>query len=466
MSKLRRPPAPPMLPLLWNLFRARRDANPLHLRLFREYGDIVWIRDLHGSTYLVSNPAYIKHFLADQAVNNYPKNPTLPPRSAVMGHSISTIEGAAWLRHRRMLQPAFQRERLLAGVPRMVEGLQRQLDAYWEPHARSGEPMAVHAATSRLVVSTLGPLVFSEDLPDDVCDAVYWYMLNAIEPPPLVSLVGPRFLERAWYDRHHPKALPAARRINAFSWEVVRKRMALSEQPDDMLGLLINARDSAGERLTDREVRDEFVELIYGGQVGTGNGLAWMWHYLANGPELFERLSGEVERVLGGRAPGVSDLKGLAYLMQVFDETLRLHPSSSGLARTAIKEDTLGDYDIPVGTTLATSTYVMHRHPAYWKDPEVFDPERFTPEQVQARPRFVYIPFGAGQRVCIGAMLASLIATLSTALIAQRYRLEPVPGKKVEPLTGGAHYPGNLWLKVLPARPRVPVAPRSLEAAG
>jgi cytochrome P450 len=133
-------------------------------------------------------------------------------------------------------------------------------------------------------------------------------------------------------------------------------------------------------------------------------------------------------------------------------------PPAPGQGRIAIKEDTLGGYHVPVGTTVFGSTYAMHRHPDYWTEPEVFDPSCFSPEKVKERPRFLYLPFGAGQRVCIGSMLASLMATLSTVLLTQRYRLEAVPGKKVRPLTGGAHFPDNLWLKVLPARAGAPAS--------
>lgn len=143
-------------------------------------------------------------------------------------------------------------------------------------------------------------------------------------------------------------------------------------------------------------------------------------------------------------------------MTQVFDETLRLHPPAPGQGRIAIKEDTLGGYHVPAGTLVVGSTYAMHRHPDYWTEPEVFDPSRFSPEKVKDRPRFLYLPFGAGQRVCIGSMLASLMATLSTVLVVQRYRLEAVPEKKVRPLTGGAHFPDNLWLKVPPARSTTP----------
>jgi cytochrome P450 len=449
--------------MLWRQVQTGGNPYALYLRLFQEYGDIVWLKGPGGGVYLVNDPAHIKHFLVDSAAGNYPKNFMAPERGIVLGESLSTSEGAAWLRHRRMVQPGFQRDRLLASVPKLVKAIRAELDAHWEPKLRSGEPLEVFPAMSRLVVSTLGQLVCSESLPDDVCDAVFQYMLFAVRPRTLVERQNlPPKLQHLYLRRFHPQVLPAARRINTYGWEVIRRRMALAEQPDDMLGLMINARDEKGERMTEREVRDEFVEHFYGGQVSTGIGLSFMMHLLAQHPEVRQRLEDEVARVLHGREPAAEDLKQLRYVSQVFEETLRLHPPAPGISRPAIKDDTIGGYDVPVGTMVSTSTYVMHRHPKYWTDPERFDPERFSPEQAQARPRFVYIPFGGGQRVCIGAMLASLIATATSALVAQRYQLEPVPGKKMRTLTGSTHFPVDLWMKVLPARAPGDQAPRRI----
>ncbi|WP_205526019.1 cytochrome P450 [Pyxidicoccus trucidator] len=457
MRPLKRPPAPSSLSMFWNALGTGDNAYPMLFRLFQKYGDIVWLRGPGGGMYLVSNPAFIKHFLVDNAASNYPKNYMAPQRGIVLGASLSTTEGAEWLRHRRMAQPGFQRDRLLASVPKIVKSIRGQLEERWEPKLRSGEPLEVFPAMSRLVVSTLGQLACSEEFPDDVCEAVFQFMVYAVRPRTRVERSQlPRKLMNLYYQRFQPQVLPAARRIDTFAWEVVRRRMALAEQPDDMLGLMINARDEKGEPMKEQEVRDEFVELFFGGQVSTGIALSFMWHLLALHPEVRERLVDEVDRTLNGREPTAEDLKQLRYVSQVFEETLRLHPPAPGISRPAIKDDTLGGYDVPAGTMVSASSYVMHRHPEFWTDPERFDPERFSAEKAQARPRFAYMPFGGGQRVCIGAMLASLIATSASALVAQRYRLEHVPGKKMRLMTGTTHFPANLWMKLLPARATAP----------
>jgi cytochrome P450 len=421
--------------------------------LVQQYGDIFWLRGPGKGLYFVSNPAFIKHFMVDQGLTNYPKAPFSP--GTLSGEALSTSSGEFWKRHRRMIQPTFHKERLLSQVPRMVGALQRVLDRRWEPYLRSGEPVDILREMSWAVVSTLGQLVYSEDPQDDICDAAWHFKRAAIRPRSRLRTLPipiPRGVVRWLVTRRDPHAYTAAARFKDFASKTVRERMAQSEQQDDMLGMLINARDDNGERMTELEVRAEFIDLLYGGHVSTGLGLSWMWYLLDANPEIAARAATTVEQALGGRAPTAADLPALQYLNQVFSETLRLHPPAPGLMRTAIKDDTIGGYDVPAGTQVGMTCFVMHRLSQYWKNPEAFDPEHFSEEQVKARPRFVYLPFGAGQRVCIGAMLATTIATLFSALVLQRYRLELVPGTKVIPIKGGAHYPENLWMRVLPAR--------------
>ncbi|NMO16176.1 cytochrome P450 [Pyxidicoccus fallax] len=463
MSKLHRPPAVPLIPYIWHSLRERRDINKAFLRFFEKYGDIVWLRPPGGSVYLVTNPAYIKHFLADAAVNNYPKNMQAGQRGIVMGQGLSSSEGAHWKRHRRMIQPAFQRDKVTALTPKIVGVIERLLDTRWEALARAGTPVELFPEMSRLVISAMGQIVYSEDPPDDVCEAAFHYMLYSIRVRSVVEeyLPMPRKLRRTYFLTNFPKVLPAAKRLNEFVWEKVRARMALAEQSDDLAGHFITTTDEKGEKLTDVEVRDEFIEFLYGGHVSAGIGLSWMWYCLTQYPEVRERMFDTVDRALGGRLPTVQDLPALQYVSQVFDETLRHYSPAPGMGRPAVQDDKLGEYDVPKGTMLMSSAYVMHRHPAYWKDPHTFDPSRFEPEQVRARPRFVYLPYGAGQRVCIGAQLASMIATLASAMVAQRFRLELMPGKPVQAVTGGAHYPENLWMKVVSARARLPASTSS-----
>ena len=184
--------------------------------------------------------------------------------------------------------------------------------------------------------------------------------------------------------------------------------------------------------MADKQVRDEIATLLLGGYETTSNLLSWTWYELSRHPEVEAKLHAELDRVLCGRAPGVTDVPRLVYTQMVLDETLRLYPVP-WLERRAAKADRIGGHDVLAGSLIYISPYLTHRHPAFWEDPERFDPERFSPERSAARPRFAYFPFGGGPRMCIGSRLALLEAQLTLATVAQRYRMRLVPGHPVEP---------------------------------
>ena len=165
----------------------------------------------------------------------------------------------------------------------------------------------------------------------------------------------------------------------------------------------------------------------------TANALVWTFHLLGRHPDVAARLRGEVASALGGRAPSLEDLPRLGYVRMVLEEAMRLYPPVWVIDRNAIGEDVIGDYRICPGTLVMLSQYVTHRHPAFWPEPERFDPGRFAPDATRHRPRFAYFPFAGGPRTCIGVQFAITEATLLLASLAGRFVLRPVAGQPVEP---------------------------------
>jgi cytochrome P450 len=185
--------------------------------------------------------------------------------------------------------------------------------------------------------------------------------------------------------------------------------------------------------MSDRQLRDEVMTLFLAGHETTANALTWTWYLLSTHPEIERRLEMELAAGLGGRTPTLADLSQLTYIGMVIQEAMRLYPPAWIIGRNALEADQIGGYDIPAGSTVVLSPYVTHRHPDFWVNPEGFDPERFTPERSRGRPYFAYFPFGGGPRLCLGNNFALLEARLALATVAQRYRLELVPGHPVEP---------------------------------
>jgi cytochrome P450 len=205
-------------------------------------------------------------------------------------------------------------------------------------------------------------------------------------------------------------------------------------EPKDLLARLIAARDSeTGGGMTAKEVRDQVVTIFMAGHETTSQALSWTWYLLSLHPAVEAKLHAELADVLGGRTPRYDDIADLRYARMVIEESMRLYPPAHTTGRQPLAADEILGHRIPAGAEVLIMPWLLHRKPQLWEEPERFDPERFSPERSAERPRFAYIPFGAGPRICIGAAFAMTEAILILATIAQRYRLHLKPGFPVEP---------------------------------
>lgn len=335
-------------------------------------------------------------------------------------------EGDFWRRQRRLAQPAFHRERIESFATIMSTAGARLLDG-WESLAAQAQPFDLMEQMSRVTLSIVGQALFGIDLTGEAAD-VGRAMLAALQFvseeafhffPALLALPTPRNLR-------FKRARAALDRVVL---GIIDRRRHAAAATDDLLAMLMEARDpDTGEGMSDRQLRDEIMTFILASHETTAVTLAWAWHLLAQHSEVADRLRHEVSTVLGGKAPTLAHLPRLQLTRRVIDETLRLYPPVPAISR----ETEIRGYAIPAKTGVMLSPYVTHRHPALWRDPERFDPERFTPEQCAARPRFAYFPFSGGPRLCIGNEFALMEATILLAMIAQRYRVESVPGHAVQ----------------------------------
>lgn len=226
----------------------------------------------------------------------------------------------------------------------------------------------------------------------------------------------------------------ALKTLDRVVYNLINERRQSGEDTGDLLSMLVFARDEeTGESMSEKQLRDEVMTIFLAGHETTANALSWTWYLLSKHPDVERRLDAELKEVLGGRVPTLFDLKNLKYTLQVLNETMRLYPPVWEIGRENIGTDQLGGYDIPSNSTIILSAYVTHRHPDFWENPEGFDPERFSPEHSGNRPQYAYFPFGGGPRTCIGNNFALMEAQLVIADIAQKYRLELVPGHVVEP---------------------------------
>jgi cytochrome P450 len=286
---------------------------------------------------------------------------------------------------------------------------------------------------TRLTLGIVVKTLFGEDLPPEanqigrsmvaVLDATNERMNSVLRIPPWVPT--PRNLREK----------RSLAELDATIQSLIRTRRASPEGRDDLLSVLLAATDaesSAG--MSDRQLRDEMTTLFLAGHETTATGLTWTWYLLSRHPEVAERLTGELDRVLAGRAPLANDLPNLPYTEMVVREAMRLYPPAPGFAREPIEAVTIGGYDVPKGSLIVVNTYVLHRDARFFADPERFDPERFAPGFEERIQRYAYLPFGGGPRICIGNSFAMMEARLILATMAQYYRLSLDPDEPVRPV--------------------------------
>jgi cytochrome P450 len=425
-SKL--PPGPKGLPLFGNVFEPRGDAVGYFTRCVREYGDIVFLRFLGVPMCFINRPEYIESVLVTQH-SNFEKSKDYRALRRVLGNGLLTSEGEFWRRQRKLVQPAFHQDRISVYAEVMVKFTERML-ASW----KDGQGLDIHEAMMRLTLDIVAKTLFDSDVShvaEDVGAALH-------------VLMG-KFMRQAGFAFLLPSSIPipttlrlqrAVRQLDKVIYGIIRQRRASGRLSGDLLSVLLGAQDDEGVGMTDRQLHDEIMTLFLAGHETTANALSWTWFLLAQNSQVEQKLTEELQCVLGGRAPTPADLPRLAYTDMVLRESMRLYPPVWIIGRRALAPFRLGEYELPAETNVLMSQLLMHRDARYFPDPGRFDPDRWKngDSRSASLPRFAYFPFGGGPRVCIGAGFATMEAVLLLATIAQQFQITLVPGQTIEAL--------------------------------
>jgi cytochrome P450 len=423
-------PGPPVTFLLKSLPVIRGNLPGFMTSLTQHYGDVVRISFLNQEGYLLNHPDAVKHILQSHHHLYSKEVYALTFLKALLGEGLLTSEGASWLRQRRLMQPAFHRKRLSALSTVMTDATCDML-VRWQDIAQHGEVLDVAQEMIRLTLRNVGLALLSRDLSNEMdllgqAFATYRTLLMQYLYTPFPPLGVPTPRNR--------RLQATIRVLDTVIENIIQERREQHIDTGDLLSMLLQARDEeTGEGMTDRQVRDEVMTLLLAGHETTATALTWAWYLLSQHPEIEQRLHTELDEVLTGQPPTVEYLPRLPYTHMILDETLRLYPPTFSLSRKTLADDEIGDYALPAKSTILLCPYTTHRHPAFWEDPDMFDPERFLPERAAGRPHFAYFPFGGGPRQCIGNQFAMMEAQLILATVAQRYRLRLVSGHRVEP---------------------------------
>ena len=375
--------------------------------------------------WFVDEPAAIEQLLL---ANGYDviKGRGLRRMRRLLGHGLLTSDEPLHLRQRRLVQPAFHRDRV-AGYAATMIGAAREAAERLE----DGEVVAVDALMNRLALRIAAATLFSADVDDDA-DAIGRAVTASMALfPQSLSPWGELLDLMAW----HPatRRFRAARAaLDAIVYRMIEERRRDAVDRGDLLSMLLAVRDEEGNAMPTELVRDEALTLLLAGHETTANALAWTWDALTRHPAAEERLHAELDAVLGDRDPVPADYPRLAFTRDVIAEAMRLRPPAWILGRRVIRPIRLGDWNVPAGSVVLVSQLVTHRNPRLWREPDAFRPERWSNGETAGLPRFAYFPFGGGNRVCIGESFAWTEAVLVLATLARRARFHaldrsPVP---------------------------------------
>jgi len=432
------PVAPGRLPFLGHTLPLLRKRFEFTANL-RGQGDLVEIYLGPMRTLFVTSPQLMHQVLVTDAPK-FHKGRMFDKFRPFMGNGLVMSNGAFHQRQRRMMQPAFHRDRIAGYANTMIRATRELVDG-WQP----GEVRRIEEDMQGLAVTIVGEALFSTEIGERAVDearrSIFVIIKNGI-----VRSLSPGFVEKLPISANREFDAAIAR-MRAIVQEVIASWRADGTDNGDLLSMLMLARDEAGEPMTDEQVFDEVITLLSAGIETTALALAWIFHEIAANPAVEQRVLAELDEVLSGRPVTFEDVPKLTYVGQVANEVLRKY-SLWLLMRRVAEEVDLGGVRLAPGTELIISPHAMHHNPVHYPDPERFDPDRWTPERARLLPKGAFVPFGGGIYQCIGNHFALTEIVIAVASVCARYRL--VPDRPVRTKFTNAVYPLGLMMKAVP----------------
>jgi cytochrome P450 len=419
VTERRHPPGPSGNPVLGNALAFQRDAIGMFLDGWREYGDIVRFRG-PKTLYLLAHPDHVQYMLEDQHLH-YPHPTSFDAtfRSAT-GHGIVDSEGESWTRQRSMLEPTFAADHTASMTERVGDSITSVLER-WDDRAQAGQPIDVRAEMLALSHAMLGRCLFGDDWEDNA-EALSQGVTAFIARLDL-GLTVPLNLPDALPVPPVRRFVEARRHFDDAAFRIIARRQAAGDPGNDVLGLFLRAQDDSGNRMSDRAIRDQLAQHFAAGHGTVSGALYYTCYLMAEHPDVLAQVKAESDSILAGDLPGLDDLPRLRWTTQVILESMRLFPPLWMQARSPMMDDKIGGFFFPRGAFIIVSSYVTHRHPDFWQQPEVFDPDRFSPEQSRDRHPYAYFPLSRGPRDCYGGGLAIMEMQMVLAAWARRFRL-------------------------------------------
>lgn len=418
----------PLLPLRL-LIAFFRDPLRMPLQLAHQYGDAFSFQVGKQRIIVLNHPDAIRELLVVQH-EHIRKGDGVMQRDNVLGRGLATNDGPFYKKQRRLVQPAFHRQRLTGYAQTMVEAALQQAWTWCD-----GTTIDMVQEMPHLTLEIVAKTLFNADMGEEtrvieegLPVTLEEFRKNALS---LRALLGKDLLRRLPFPINI-RSKRACARMDQVIARMIDEHRQKGDDQGDLLSMLLLAQDEEGHGMSDRQLRDEVMTLMTAGHETVAFTLIWTWYLLAVNPEAKAKVQLEVDRVLSGRAATFDDLPHLDYTRRVIMETMRLYPPVWIMDRRTLSDLTLAGISIPAGARVVVSQYVVHHDPRFYPDPDRFDPDRWTPERQASRPKFAYFPFGGGPRICIGESFALTECILLLATLSQHWQIELSPKACVE----------------------------------
>lgn len=427
-------PGPTGQPFLGSINAMRQDFLQFLIDTARDYGPVSRFRAGPASMVLLTNPDDIAEVLVKRGELFHKTRSTKRILAALLGDGLISLENSAHKRHRQIMQPSFHTRQ----VQNYTESVLHHTQA-WLNQRMNGETLDLLPSFADLMLNIVVDTFFSASLTEtQPIRAALQSFSKAMDLRVRSPIPLPQWLPTK-SNRITRHALTTLDRV---IYDLIAQRRQMREIPNDLLTGLLNPLDSAeGQKLTDKEIRDEIATIFFAGYETTTTTLAWFWYLLATHAPVWEGLLEERKGISDEDAKTMH--RPPPYLDQVIKETLRLYPAAWLFDREPVEDTAIGGYTIPAGQTIFISPYLVQRSPNYFAEPEHFMPERFVEGAEKNLPRFAYFPFGGGARICIGQTFAQHTLALIVMALLPQLRFELIPGQTIRPAAAATLVPAH-----------------------
>lgn len=424
MSSVRKYNYPPKLSILRFFLDAegvRRNPIPYHEKYFKRFGDSFSIKIGSSKHIILSRDNEVAQYILQKNQKNYHKSKFQSVYlSKYLGKGLLTVDGDFWLKQRRLIQPAFHKQKMNQLVENMKATIISELD-----QIKTDEEMDLFPVMSELAFNVVAKSLFEFSISQEKLNRIKFI----IEEVQNFLIKEIRLPHKAWWfsiSGQIKKHLQLAEENNNIIREIIEVRNASKDEFNDLLNMLLETRyEDTGEGMSVKQLIDEIKILFIAGHETTANALTFTLYLLGNNPEVQQKVLEEILKIESETNDVVEQLQKMTYTNAVLNESMRLYPPAWITDRQNVEDDTLAGFSIKEGTLIGVSFYELHRNPKYWNNPDKFDPERFLGEQKKHSMQYFY-PFGAGPRMCIGAGFAIYEMCLTVSYIIKKYKITSV----------------------------------------